>query len=82
MNGADIVITVANQGPCIPPELRERIFEPFFRADTARSRELGGVGLGLALVRAIAEVHGGSVSVEEGPAGGNQFLLRLPAESP
>ena len=75
-------ITVSDQGPRIPPELRERIFEPFFRLDTARSRDLGGTGLGLALVRAIAEVHGGSVSVEEGPAGGNQFLLRLPAESP
>ena len=72
-------ITVANQGPCIPPELRERIFEPFFRADTARSRELGGVGLGLALVRAIAEIHGGSVWVEENQAGWNRFLVRLPA---
>ena len=79
LNGADIVITVANQGPCIPPELRERIFEPFFRADTARSRELGGVGLGLALVRAIAEIHGGSVWVEENQAGWNRFLVRLPA---
>ena len=79
LNGADIVITVANQGPCIPPELRERIFEPFFRADTARSRELGGVGLGLALVRAIAEIHGGSVWVEENQAGWNRFLVQLPA---
>ena len=75
-DGANAAITVSDQGPRIPPELRERIF------DTARSRDLGGTGLGLALVRAIAEVHGGSVSVEEGPAGGNQFLLRLPAESP
>ena len=81
-DGANAAITVSDQGPRIPPELRERIFEPFFRLDTARSRDLGGTGLGLALVRAIAEVHGGSVSVEEGPAGGNQFLLRLPAESP
>ena len=81
-DGATAAIPVSDQGPRIPPELRERIFEPFFRLDTARSRDLGGTGLGLALVRAIAEVHGGSVSVEEGPAGGNQFLLRLPAESP
>ena len=77
-----ITIRLIDQGPGIPPDLRRRIFEPFFRLDTARSRDLGGTGLGLALVRAIAEVHGGSVSVEEGPAGGNQFLLRLPAESP
>ena len=79
LDGTDIVISVADQGPCIPPELRERVFEPFFRVDTARSRELGGTGLGLALVRAIAEVHGGSVWVEEHQAGGNRFVLRLPA---
>ena len=69
-DGANAAITVSDQGPRIPPELRERIFEPFFRLDTARSRDLGGTGLGLALVRAIAEVHGGSVSVEEGPLAG------------
>lgn len=79
LDGNDMVISVDDQGPCIPPELRERIFEPFFRVDAARSRELGGTGLGLALVRAIAEVHGGSVWVEEHQAGGNRFVLRLPA---
>lgn len=77
-DGTDIVITVADQGFSIPLELRERIFEPFFRVDTDRSRELGGTGLGLALVRAIAEVHGGNVRVEENSAGGNRFVLRLP----
>ena len=82
LDGTDIVISVADQGPCIPPELRERVFEPFFRVDTARSRELGGTGLWLALVRAIAEVHGGSVWVEEHQAGGNRFVLRLPAAQP
>lgn len=82
LDETDMVISVADQGPCIPPELRERIFEPFFRVDTARSRELGGTGLGLALVRAIAEVHGGSVWVEEHQAGGNRFVLRLPAAQP
>ena len=82
LDGTDMVISVADQGPCVPPELRERIFEPFFRVDTARSRELGGTGLGLALVRAIAEVHGGSVWVEEHQAGGNRFVLRLPAAQP
>ena len=78
LDGTDMVITVADQGPGIPPELRERVFEPFFRVDTARSRELGGTGLGLALVRVIAEVHGGSVWVEVGPSGGNQFVFELP----
>ena len=83
LNGADIVITVANQGPCIPPELRERIFEPFFRADTARSRELGGVGLGLALVRDHCRnprrqrMGGGKSGWLEsifGPASGSMFM--------
>ena len=78
LDGTDIVITVADQGFSIPLELREQIFEPFFRVDAARSRELGGTGLGLALVRAIAEVHGGNVTVEENPACGNRFVLRLP----
>lgn len=79
-DGADAVITVTDQGSGIPPELRERIFEPFFRLDTARSRETGGSGLGLALVRAIAEVHGGSVQAGEDQTGRNQFLLRLPTD--
>ena len=73
------VLRVADTGPGIPADCRESIFQPFFRVDTARSRELGGTGLGLALVRAIAEIHGGSVWVEENQAGWNRFLVRLPA---
>ena len=69
---------VTDQGPGIPAELRRQIFEPFFRVDDARSRQQGGAGLGLALVRAIAEVHGGAVRVEEAPSGGSRFLLELP----
>lgn len=79
LDGAEAVITVTDQGPGIPPELRERIFEPFFRVDAARSREAGGVGLGLALVRSIAEVHGGSVCAAVSAGGENQLILRLPA---
>jgi signal transduction histidine kinase len=77
LEGTEAVITVADQGPGIPPELRERIFEPFFRVDTARSRELGGTGLGLALVRAIVECHGGKAEALSG--GGGCFCIRLPA---
>lgn len=79
LNGADIVITVANQGPCHPAGVTGADLRALLSADTARSRELGGVGLGLALVRAIAEIHGGSVWVEENQAGWNRFLVRLPA---
>ena len=61
-----------------PEELRERVFEPFFRVDKSRSRELGGVGLGLALVREIVRVHDGSITVRSNPSGGTVFDVILP----
>ena len=73
-------VGVTDQGPGIPEELRQQIFEPFFRVDKARSRQQGGVGLGLALVRAIAEHHGGAVIAEAAEAGGSRFVLTLPCE--
>jgi two-component system OmpR family sensor kinase len=73
-------ITVSDDGPGIPPELRTRVFERFYRTDKARTRAAGGAGLGLAIVRAIAEAHGGTVRVTDGPAGGAAFLLDLPIE--
>lgn len=78
LEGENAIITVADQGPGIPQELRERVFEPFFRVDSARSRQSGGTGLGLALVRTIAELHGGSASIEEAPMGGVRFTLKIP----
>lgn len=71
-------VEVADQGSGIPQELREQIFEPFFRVDKSRSRQLGGAGLGLPLVRAIAELHGGAVWAEEAPGGGSCFIVTLP----
>lgn len=71
-------ILVDDQGPGIPEPLRDQIFEPFFRVDNARTRQQGGTGLGLALVQAIAQFHGGAVSVSESPSGGSRFTLDLP----
>ena len=71
-------ITVSDDGPGIPPELRKRVFERFYRTDEARARAEGGAGLGLAIVQAIAEAHHGSVPVTESPAGGAAFALDLP----
>ena len=68
-----IRLTVADTGTGIPEDLKERVFEPFFRLDKSRSRALGGVGLGLALVREIVSVHGGSISVKDNPDGGTTF---------
>ena len=68
-----IYLSVADTGSGIPKELRERVFEPFFRVDKSRSRELGGVGLGLALVHEIVRVHDGSISINSNPAGGTIF---------
>lgn len=68
-----IYLSVEDTGSGIPKELRERVFEPFFRVDKSRSRELGGVGLGLALVHEIVKVHDGSISIKSNPAGGTIF---------
>ena len=65
-----ICLSVADTGSGIPKELRERVFEPFFRIDKSRSRKLGGVGLGLALVHEIVRVHDGSITVKSNPSGG------------
>ena len=68
-----VYLSVEDTGSGIPKELRERVFEPFFRVDKSRSRELGGVGLGLALVHEIVRVHEGSIAVKANPSGGMIF---------
>lgn len=75
---ARIALVVDDHGPGVPAELRERIFEPFYRLPGASERD-GGVGLGLSLVRTIVERHGGTVRCEERPGGGARFVVALPA---
>lgn len=72
-----VYLSVEDTGTGIPEELKERVFEPFFRVDKSRSRELGGVGLGLALVREIVRVHDGSIVVKSNPSGGTIFEVIL-----
>lgn len=71
----NIILSVADTGNGIPEELKDKIFEPFFRIDKSRSRALGGVGLGLALVYEIVRVHNGNITVKDNPAGGTIFEI-------
>jgi two-component system, OmpR family, sensor kinase len=72
------VLTVADDGPGMEPDVAAKVFEPFYRADKSRSRELGGAGLGLAIVDAIVEAHGGTVRVVTSPGAGAAFTVTLP----
>lgn len=76
-----VYLSVEDTGSGIPKELRERVFEPFFRVDKSRSRELGGVGLGLALVREIVRVHDGSICIKSGKTGGTIFEVTFAQRS-
>lgn len=76
-----VYLSVEDTGSGIPKELRERVFEPFFRVDKSRSRELGGVGLGLALVNEIVRVHDGSICIKSGKTGGTIFEVTFAQRS-
>ena len=76
-----VYLSVEDTGSGIPKELRERVFEPFFSVDKSRSRELGGVGLGLALVREIVRVHDGSICIKSGKTGGTIFEVTFAQHS-
>jgi len=71
-------IVVADDGPGIPKDKLEQVFEPFFRLDESRSREGGGVGLGLSIARDIARAHGGSLELRNRDPGGLEAVLTLP----
>ncbi len=74
-----LIIAVEDDGPGIPEEERERIFEPFYRLDRSRDRATGGFGLGLAIARKAVLLHGGNLTVEQSALGGARFTLTLPA---
>jgi len=75
-----VQIWVQDEGPGIPPEAKERVFERFYRVDRARSRESGGTGLGLAIVKHIVQAHGGEVWVKSDLGSGSTFFFTLPEE--
>ncbi len=81
-SGGRAVLTVADDGPGMEPDVAARVFEPFFRADKSRARQSGGAGLGLAIVAAIVEAHGGSVRLETAPGAGATFTVALPLTPP
>ncbi len=72
------VIEIEDQGPGIPEEEREKVFEPFYRGEPSRNRDTGGIGLGLAVVRSVAMAHGGNVELENRQSGGLKAIVRLP----
>ena len=76
--GKDILLTVDDEGPGIPPERRQAMLEPFSRLETSRNRGTGGAGLGLAIARGLIEAHGGDLSIAEAPSGGARISVRLP----
>lgn len=78
-NGPWVEVRVGDDGPGVPPEDRERVFERFARLQEGRSRDQGGTGLGLALSRRVAEAHGGRIHVEDSPLGGACFVVVLPS---
>jgi signal transduction histidine kinase len=77
--GADAVVTVDDDGPGIPPERIESMFEPFVRGEASRSLETGGAGLGLSIARSIVRAHGGEVTLANRPDGGLGATVVLPA---
>ena len=73
-----VVLEVVDHGPGLPPEVAERVFERFYRADDARDRDAGGSGLGLAIAAGVVRAHGGRVEVESSPGEGSTFRVMLP----
>jgi len=77
-DGDSAALEVADDGPGLEPDVAAKVFEPFYRADASRTRQTGGAGLGLAIVEAIVEAHGGRVTLRTAPGAGAVFTVRLP----
>jgi two-component system, OmpR family, sensor histidine kinase CpxA len=77
MDGEHVLLSVADQGPGLPEEALDRVFTPFYPLDDSRSRESGGVGLGLAMVKSLVEASGGSVSCRNLSPSGLEVTMRL-----
>lgn len=77
-DGVSATVRISDDGPCVPPDRIEALFEPFARLETSRSRDTGGVGLGLSIARSIARAHGGDVRLANRPEGGLCATLQLP----
>jgi len=75
-------IAVVDDGPGIPKDAQDRIFERFYRVDKARSREQGGTGLGLAIVKHVVQAHSGEVRIESEPGSGSRFIINFPPAVP
>ncbi|MBB5684620.1 sensor histidine kinase [Sphingobium boeckii] len=73
-----VIVTIDDDGPGIPPALAQSLFDPFVRAEPSRSRETGGIGLGLAIARNVVEAHGGSIAAQNRPQGGARLTVSLP----
>jgi signal transduction histidine kinase len=78
LEGGFAVIRIRDDGPGIPEDEMEKVFDPFYRLETSRSRDTGGTGLGLTIARNIAEQHGGTLKLRNHPGGGLEVVLRLP----
>lgn len=79
-DGAQLIVRVLDEGPGIPEDMLEKVFEPFFRLEQSRNRDTGGTGLGLSIARDIAQAHGGSLSLHNRQSGGLEARLTLPRE--
>ena len=78
IEGQECLVTIADTGVGIAPEQRELVFEPFYRVNKSRSREFGGAGIGLSLVKTILKRHGASITVSENNPQGSVFTIRIP----